>query len=241
VTGASVLLLLVVDPLLPRQREHLYVMSPTYLGNHRLHRRFFGRAREQFEARVRRSKRAGARHNRPFAPRRARASRWPPGAELRLEAVASCWPGADRRTHAKSSPAAGLRHAEYDTCVPTFTPLRGRRSRRRGGSTRPQEPLFHVRAEFTAGGSLAEQVLQIMLEGCATRCATAQPARRASKLEGSGDDSRSPPGRRRRLPPLARPPWSIASRVDDLGGSLKIERGRDDGARVDVELPGGRS
>ena len=111
-----------------------------------------------------------------------------------------------------------------------------------GESARPHEPVFRIRAEFTAGGSLAEQVLQIMLEGL--RNTVRHGAARSAGLEVSRDAAMI-----RILlhddgvgfPPFSPPPWSIASRVADLGGSLKIERSGADGAQVDIELPGKRS
>jgi len=81
-----------------------------------------------------------------------------------------------------------------------------------------------VRAEFTAGGSLAEQVLQIMLEGLRNTVRHGEPASEASKPGGIRRRFTFAPGRRRRFRP-SRARLVDRSRVDDLGGSLKIGAG----------------
>jgi signal transduction histidine kinase len=104
------------------------------------------------------------------------------------------------------------------------------------------QPVFQVRAEFTATGALAEQVLQILLEGL--RNTLRHGGARSASLEASSDEAAI----RIRLdddgvgfPPRSPAPWSIASRVADLGGSVKIDDSRPGGAHVDIELPGDHS
>jgi signal transduction histidine kinase len=243
VTGASVLLYWSSIHFFHDNAEHLYVMSPTYLGTIGCIAAFFGRAREQFEARVRALETGAERRHiaRSLHDGHVQALA---GANLRLEACRELLSRGqidDAREELAGLQASVTR--EYDhvrTYIHSLAAVGAAGAVEE--STRPQEPLFHVRAEFTAGGLLAEQVLQIMLEGLRNT------VRHGAAREASLEAWRDPATIHVRLrddgvgfPPLSRPPWSIASRVDDLGGSLKIERGRDDGARVDVELPGGRS
>jgi len=243
VTVASVLLYWSSIYFFHTNAEHLYVMSPTYLGTIGCIAAFFGRAREQFEARVRALETGAERRHiaRSLHDGHVQALA---GANLRLEACRELL----RRGQIDDARAAlaGLQAAiarEYDGVRSYIHSLAAVGV---GGaveeSTRPQEPLFHVRAEFTAGGSLAEQVLQIMLEGL--RNTVRHGAARSASLEAWSDLATVHVRLRDDgvgFPPRSQPPWSIASRVSDLGGSLHIEPGGAEGARVDVELPGDRS
>jgi signal transduction histidine kinase len=99
-----------------------------------------------------------------------------------------------------------------------------------------------VRVVLRTSGDVGEQVLQILLEGL--RNTLRHGRARSAVLEASvnegtvhirlEDDGVG-------LEPLAPAPWSIASRVADLGGSLAIDPERGHGARLVISLPGGKS
>jgi len=97
---------------------------------------------------------------------------------------------------------------------------------------------FRVNADFSASGPVAEEVLQILLEGL--RITLRHGAATMARLEARSGDAAirirmDDNGIGFRAP--GAPPWSIASRVTDLGGSLTIEQGRSDGAHLAIELP----
>jgi len=99
---------------------------------------------------------------------------------------------------------------------------------------------FFVRAEFGGSGTCIEHVLHIMLEGARNvrRHARARSAEiavwaDAGELVVTIDDDGA--GFRRD----ADPPWSIASRVAELGGLLTVETERMPGAHLRVALPAG--
>jgi signal transduction histidine kinase len=98
-----------------------------------------------------------------------------------------------------------------------------------------------VIADFTASGFVAEEVLQILLEGLrnilrhggATRAhleARNGDGAIAIRVDDDGVGFRA----------AGTPPWSIASRVADLGGSLVIKSEAGSGAHLAIELPGSR-
>jgi len=97
---------------------------------------------------------------------------------------------------------------------------------------------FHLHADFSAGGAVTEQILQILLEGLrntlrhgAAATATLEALGRPSGIHVRLDDDGVGFGRSHVAP------WAIASRVTDLGGSLEIEHGRAGGAHLSIELP----
>ena len=104
-------------------------------------------------------------------------------------------------------------------------------------SERDFDTRFSLKAEFTGSGMLVEHVLQIMLEAARNvrRHAFARSASiEASCVEGQlhiqiDDDGLG-------FGDGARPPWSIASRVDQLGGQIEMERNRRVGAHLAIAL-----
>jgi signal transduction histidine kinase len=97
---------------------------------------------------------------------------------------------------------------------------------------------FSVRADFTGSATSVEHVLQVMLEGARNvrRHASASTAEIVVRAEGSGlvvtvdDDGVG-------FQDDAHLPWSIASRVAELGGQLTVDSNRGPGAHLRVALP----
>jgi signal transduction histidine kinase len=242
VTAASMILYALSIRFLHENAGHLYVMRPAYLGIIGCIAGFFGQERLSLEARARDLETAAQRRNiaRSLHDGHVQALA---GANLRLEACRELLRRG--RVDEALEELSGLQASvtrEYDGVRTYIRSLAEVALAAVEPSSPPQEPVFRVRAEFTAGGVLAEQVLQIMLEGL--RNTVRHGAAHSASLEVSGhpatiqihlrDDGVG-------FPPLSHPPWSIASRVNDLGGSLKIEQSRAEGAHVDIELPGDRS
>ena len=107
----------------------------------------------------------------------------------------------------------------------------------RGWATDPQ---WSVHADFTGSGELVDQVLQILREGVVNvrRHADAGSAAIRVRMDGpevliSIDDDGIG------LRPDARLPWSLSSRVSELGGVIRVARNDEPGAHLTIELPKG--
>ncbi len=95
-----------------------------------------------------------------------------------------------------------------------------------------------MKANFSARGTVVEQVLQIALEGL--RNAWRHGRARLVKIDiHSADDminiTVGDDGVGFRDSSTA--PWAIASRVAEVGGELKIESGAGAGARLEIQMP----
>ncbi len=96
---------------------------------------------------------------------------------------------------------------------------------------------FAVKAEFGGPGPLVEHVLQILLEGVRNvrRHAFARTASVEARTDGAelhiriDDDGLG-------FPDGARAPWSISSRVDQLGGQMQMARDKRTGAHLAIAL-----
>jgi signal transduction histidine kinase len=126
---------------------------------------------------------------------------------------------------------------EYDSLRTYVRELAARESDA-ADTPRGFETRFTVRADFRGTGARVEHVLQILLEGVRNvrRHAFARTARvGAEAVDGElritiEDDGVG-------LPDGAAAPWSIASRVDQLGGQLRLARGSNAGACLAVVVP----
>jgi signal transduction histidine kinase len=98
--------------------------------------------------------------------------------------------------------------------------------------------VFRVETAFVAGGSLAEHVVQIILEGIRNTLQHGQARSAQIKVQtdrgtiriaidddgvGFGDTNTAP--------------WTIASRVAEFGGRLAIKSEKSTGAHLEIELP----
>lgn len=97
---------------------------------------------------------------------------------------------------------------------------------------------FSLEAELRGSGLLVEQILQIVLEG--VRNVRRHARARSAVLHVASDEQRV------RIDfdddgigfqENATPPWSIASRVADLGGFMEIDENHRPGAHLRIELP----
>jgi signal transduction histidine kinase len=239
VTVTSVLLYGSAIAFFHSNAEHLYETSPAFLGTIGCLAAFFGEARQQFEARVRALETVTERRQiaRSLHDEHVQALAV---AHLRVETCREL-----------------LRRGNVDDAYGQLDELRAAIARDYDGvrsyihslaavdergaapaAAASAEPWFRVHAEFGGRGATVEHVLQIMIEGIrntlrhgAARSASVEAWRDRSTLHVClRDDGVG-------FPRQARPPWSIASRVADLGGSLRIAHGERGGARVDIELP----
>jgi signal transduction histidine kinase len=97
---------------------------------------------------------------------------------------------------------------------------------------------FHIQADFTSRGRIVEQVLQIVLEGMRNTLRHGQARAASVEVRDAGDAVRitiddDGVG----FQELAAPPWSIASRVAEFGGSVRQNSKMTAGAHLEIEMP----
>ena len=99
------------------------------------------------------------------------------------------------------------------------------------------EVAFEINAHFTARTTTTEQILQILLEGVrnAQKHGKAQAAHIDARTFGDViriaiEDNGVGLGSNR-------PPWTIASRVAELGGSLTVHSSEPTGTTIEIEMP----
>ena len=107
-------------------------------------------------------------------------------------------------------------------------------------ATRSSVPNTRLRidAAFAASGVVVEQAIQIMLEGL-------RNALRHSNARNAVINARESDGVIRitieddgvGFSTAAKPPWAIASRVEECGGSLRFAPGQHPGAHLEIEMP----
>jgi signal transduction histidine kinase len=125
---------------------------------------------------------------------------------------------------------------EYDAARAWVRELAGVETAAHVSPARTGDPLFTLAASFTAPTSIGEHILQIALEGI----------RNASKHAGANMINVAIRGDVGRLTMVVDddgagfsqsefPPWAIASRVDELGGSLRLVHTTS--ARIEIEVP----
>ncbi|HJQ84059.1 MAG TPA: histidine kinase [Candidatus Binatia bacterium] len=96
---------------------------------------------------------------------------------------------------------------------------------------------FSVRADFSGSGQVVEHILNIMLEGA--RNVRRHAFARSASIEATSVNSEI----RMRIDDDglgfaegSRPPWSIASRVDQLGGRIQVDDTRTTGAHLAIAV-----
>jgi signal transduction histidine kinase len=126
---------------------------------------------------------------------------------------------------------------EYDNLRAYMRGLAGVETRA-GYRSWATDPQWSVRADFTGSGALVYQVLQILREGVLNVRRHADAASAAIRVHMDGpevliniDDDGV--GLRRN----AQLPWSLSSRVTELGGVIKVARNDGPGAHLTIELP----
>jgi signal transduction histidine kinase len=239
VTAASMLLYLGVILLFHESSGHLYVMRPAYLGLIGCLAGFLGQERVDFESRVADLEAAAERRSiaRSLHDGHVQALA---ASNLRLEACRELLRRGDvAEAHRELTGLQASVTREYDAVRSYIRTLASvAEDSPAAGAQPPRETIVAVRADFTAAGPLAEEILQILLEGLrniirhgGARSASlrTQADRGAIRIQLDDDGIG--------FPPLAPPPWSITSRVAELGGSVSIDPGDVKGAHLEIELP----
>jgi signal transduction histidine kinase len=215
-----------------------YVMRPAYLGLIGCLVGFLGQQRLSFERQIRELQTVAQRHRiaRSLHDGYVQALA---GVNLKLE---TC-----RELLARAEPIAALDGLEdlqagvareYDEVRAFIRKLADAPHPNRVAGRRALDTLFHLQVEVASKGELTEQVLQILLEAvrnCRLHGKARSAAVRATTVSGVlhiaiVDDGVG-------FGPSATAPWSIASRVAESGGRLKIVPSDASGANLHIELP----
>jgi signal transduction histidine kinase len=237
-TGGCVALYLLVIAV----DEHLngfYVMRAVYLAIAGYFIGFFGHQRARFEARLRELEAASERH--------AIARSLHDGYVQALASVTlrlgTCLELLQRgRAEEVRQELADLRGGiarEYDQIRAYIRSLASLDERSNGAELRSQsETRFHIEAAFNAPHDVAEQILQVMLEGLRNTVRHAGAHTGAIQVTETGGRVRmliDDDGAGFRDPDVR--PWSIASRVAECGGIMKIASAATAGAHLEIEMP----
>lgn len=237
VTAISTALYLFMIVLLTPPDWHLYVTRPAYLGITGYLIAFLGQQRVSFEERVRELETVAERQSIARFLHDGYAQGLA-GINLRLETCRSLLRNA-RAAEALQEVTelqAGVAR-EFDHVRAYIRSLAEVAETPARDVVPDVDPQFHLRAVVTAPASTLEQVMHIMLEGLrntrrhgAARAATIDVAEDVRRVRITIDDDGVG------FEHEATPPWSIASRVAECGGRLRIARGQP-GAHLEIELP----
>lgn len=107
-----------------------------------------------------------------------------------------------------------------------------------GEGSKSTDPRIRVSIDIDASGASVDQVLRIVREGVTNVRRHAAASAAAIRVEESADGiaiSIDDDGRGFDSPDQA--PWSIASRVKELGGTLRLVPGEPAGAHITISLP----
>lgn len=97
---------------------------------------------------------------------------------------------------------------------------------------------FEVNTKFAGDGLIVEQVIQIILEAMRNAWRHGKARTVAIDVQGVEDSIKitvNDDGIGFKESTV--PPWAIASRVAEFGGSLRIANGAESGARLEIEMP----
>jgi signal transduction histidine kinase len=237
VTAICTALYLAMIALLTPPDWHLYVMRPAYLGITGYLIAFLGQQRVAFEERVRELETAAERQSIARFLHDGYAQGLA-GINLRLETCRSLLRNA-RATEALQEVTelqAGVAR-EFDDVRAYIRSLAEVADTPAREPAPTADPRFHLRAVVSAPASILEQVMHIMLEGLrntrrhgGAHAATIDVAEDAGSVRITIDDDGVG------FEHVSTPPWSIASRVAEWGGRLRIARERP-GAHLEIELP----
>lgn len=216
---------------------HDYLMRPVYLGMTGYLIGFLGQQRIDFELRVRALEARAQRHSiaRSLHDGYVQALA---GVTLRLDGCRKLLVKQDvgRVSRELASLQSGIAR-EYDEVRAYIRSLIELEASTSPGAA-SADTSFAVRVDFRADGLVAEQILLILTEGvrntirhAGARTAVIQAAEDDGCLRiRIGDDGAG-------FAPEAAPPWSIASRVRELGGSVTITTKSTAGAQLEIALP----
>jgi signal transduction histidine kinase len=220
-------------------RPHYYLMRPVYLAITGYLIGFLGQQRINFEARVRELE--------TTAERRSIARSLHDGYIQALAAVNLRLSGCRQLLH-KGDADSVLRQLtelqvgvarEYDevrSYVRSLIELEGTSA----PSADPTRTVFDVKVNFRARGLKTEHIFLILLEGvrntvrhAGARAAVIRTAEAGDVTHITMDDDGIG------FAGFTAPPWSIASRVAELGGEVRILDTPKEGAHLEIELPTG--
>ena len=232
------LYLLLIELFAPNARD-LYVMRPAYLGITGYLIGFLGQQRVNFEERIRELETRAERHSIARFLHDGYVQGLA-GINLRLES--------SRELLArKKAEEALLELTELQAGVAReFDEARGyirsllelESGEKRRATSAALKTQFRVHADFIASALVVEHVLQIMLEGIRNtrrhgnaRTASIDAVIRDQVVRITIDDDGV--GFQERT----KPPWSIASRVAEIGGRFRIVEDQRLGAHLEIEMP----
>jgi len=238
-TLSSVVLYSIVILFLARRAEELYIMRPAYLAMTGYVIGFLGQQRVNLETKIRTLESAVQRHSiaRRLHDDYVQALA---GVNLRLQGCRELLleSRADQALGELTELQGGVAR-EFDDVRAYVRSLVNVESAATGRSMTPSDMTrFRIRADFVATGLPGERILQIMLEGL-------RNTRRHAAARSASIDVRNAAGGIHVaitddgigfLPGTA-PPWSIASRAAEVGGSVTISAGEHVGARLDIDIP----
>jgi signal transduction histidine kinase len=235
ITSLSMLLYFLLILFLARETRDLYLMRPAYLAVTGYLIGFLGQQRARFDAqRAERQNIARALHD-GYAQGLA-------GINLRLETARELL-RRERAADAQLELAelqAGVA-MEFDRVRAYIRALAAVDAGEGGhAALATREPYFHVRADVAGSGQTVEHVLQIVLEGLRNtrrhgraRSGTIQAVASGPTVRITIDDDGIG------FPQAMTPPWSIASRVAELGGRCQVVEDGRLGAHLEIEMPAG--
>jgi signal transduction histidine kinase len=220
-------------------QPHYYVMRPVYLAITGYLIGFLGQQRINFEARVRELETTAERHS---------IARSLHDGYIQALAAVNLRLSGCRQLLQKGEVNSALGQLtelqagvarEYDeirSYVRSLIDLEGMSA----ASTGSALTLFDLQAAFRARGAKAEQILLILLEGirntvrhAEARAAVIRTVEADDVIHITIDDDGIG------FCGVTTPPWSIASRVAELGGEMRIVEAPRTGAHLEIELPTG--
>ena len=218
--------------------SNAYLMRAVYLAIGGYLINFFGREREKFEARERQLETEAERHTIARSLHDGYMQSLA-GISLRLETCRDMLVS-DELSQAVAELAEvqiGV-DREFDEVRAYVRSLAQADQPNRREGSRESDTQFRVHALFTGNGLLVEQIMQIMLEGIRNAHQNGQArSGEVSVVEESDgiritidDDGIG-------FDVSAAPPWTIASRVAECGGLLRLNRGTLPGAHIEIVMP----
>ena len=215
-----------------------YLMRAVYLAIAGYVINFFGQEREKFEARSREFETEAERH----AIARSLHDGYIQslaGIGLRLESCCDML-----ASNELAQAIAGLEDIQisvdrefdevraYVRSLVQAAPANGHEACREASKTK-----FQIRAAFTGNGLLAEQILQIMLEGIRNARLYGQACSAAINVREENNGIRLTIDDDGVGFETAARPWTIVSRVAECGGHLIVHSNISPGAHIEIEMP----
>jgi len=220
--------------------NHLYAMRAAYLMIIGYLIGFIGQQRARFEARIHELETNAERHRIARALHDGYVQALA-GVALRLETCREllvCNRGGEAMTQLTELQTGVSR--EFDQVRAYVRSLAALDQRLGACLSRVPETRFRIDAAFAANGLIVEHAIQIMLEGL-------RNGMRHSNARNAVINARQNNGVIRitieddgvGFSAAAEPPWAIASRVEECGGSMRVAASQNPGAHLEIEMPVG--